>query len=285
MTVSRTSRVGGRKSPVLPPDAMSAAFDLPDELHWAAHGGGGEPAVVLVHGWTCDSSTWDSQISALAREHRVVVLDLPGHGRSGFPRSGRFTFDLFAAAVDHVRDMAGIERMVLVGHSMGALVTGHYARRYPQRLAGMVGVEGALDPRALPRQSAAPPGCPLIGPEGMRLRREVVSSYFTDQSPRTERDRISSMMLGAAETTAEGARRAVQEWGASTLPPTDVPALGVFAMTDPPAPERLAPVLRRYRQLRLPGRGHFPMVDQPRLLSEVLSHFLKELREDWVPDA
>ena len=47
-------------------------------------------AVILVHGYTCDESTWSEQVPALAKEYRVVTLDLPGHGRSDSPKDGNF---------------------------------------------------------------------------------------------------------------------------------------------------------------------------------------------------
>ena len=47
--------------------------------------GSGKATVVLVHGWTCDSSSWDAQVPVLSKHYRVITLDLPGHGRSGAP--------------------------------------------------------------------------------------------------------------------------------------------------------------------------------------------------------
>ena len=59
--------------------------------------------MILVHGWTCDESTWNSQVPALSKDYRVITLDLPGHGRSGSPKDGKLSMDLFARAVDAVR--------------------------------------------------------------------------------------------------------------------------------------------------------------------------------------
>ncbi|HKF69310.1 MAG TPA: alpha/beta fold hydrolase, partial [Vicinamibacterales bacterium] len=65
--------------------------------------GSGRATVVLVHGWTCDSSSWDAQVPVLSKHYRVITLDLPGHGRSGAPKDGKFSMDLFARAVEAVR--------------------------------------------------------------------------------------------------------------------------------------------------------------------------------------
>ena len=103
---------------------------------YSASSGSGKPTVVLVHGWTCDSSSWDAQVPVLASRYRVVTLDLPGHGRSGAPRDGKFSMDLFARAVEAVRVETGADKIVLVGHSMGAPVIRQYARLFPNMSRG-----------------------------------------------------------------------------------------------------------------------------------------------------
>ena len=47
--------------------------------------GQGEPVVILIHGWACDGSFWDVQAASLSADHRVLVIDLPGHGTSDAP--------------------------------------------------------------------------------------------------------------------------------------------------------------------------------------------------------
>src|ERR1700745_3258662 len=65
--------------------------------------GKGPNTVILVHGWTCDETTWNSQVPVLAGQYRVITLDLPGHGQSASPKDGKFSMDLFARAVEAVR--------------------------------------------------------------------------------------------------------------------------------------------------------------------------------------
>ena len=112
-------------------------------LHWTSAGAGPQ-TLVLVHGWTCDDSSWSGQVPALTSKYRVLTLDLPGHGKSGKIDAGRFSMDLFARAVEAVRAEAGAERIVLVGHSMGTPVIRQYARLYPQRVAALVLVDGVV---------------------------------------------------------------------------------------------------------------------------------------------
>src|SRR5690242_11882734 len=79
--------------------------------------GTGRTTVFLVHGYTCDDTTWAEQVPALSKQFRVVTLDLPGHGRSDVPKVEQFSMDLFARAIEAVRAEVGAEPIVLVGHS------------------------------------------------------------------------------------------------------------------------------------------------------------------------
>lgn len=103
------------------------------------------PTVVLLHGAGMDHSVWAYQSRALAAAGRgVLALDLPGHGRSGGEALGSIgeLADWLAALLD----AAGIERAVIAGHSLGALVALDFAARHPARTRalGLVGAAAAM---------------------------------------------------------------------------------------------------------------------------------------------
>jgi pimeloyl-ACP methyl ester carboxylesterase len=102
--------------------------------------GSGDPAVVLVHGWSCDSGYWKEQLDALAAKYTVLTVDLAGHGGSGRNRTdwsiANYGEDVAAAA----RELA-TPRLVLVGHSMGGPVVLEAAARLDDRVIGIIGVD------------------------------------------------------------------------------------------------------------------------------------------------
>ena len=118
--------------------ALAAFFALPlsaasvDGMTVHSSSAGAGPTIVFVHGWTCDASSWSGQVPAFAKDYRVITLDLPGHGHSESPKDGKLSMDLFARAVEAVRAEANADRIVLVGHSMGAPVIRQYAHTVPE---------------------------------------------------------------------------------------------------------------------------------------------------------
>jgi pimeloyl-ACP methyl ester carboxylesterase len=108
--------------------------------------GEGKTAVVFVHGFAADMNTWHFQVPAFADKARVVLIDLPGYGKSDKPKVD-YTMSLFADAVNAVLADIGAERAVLVGHSMGTGVVRQFWRRYPDKTVALVAVDGLIAPR------------------------------------------------------------------------------------------------------------------------------------------
>ncbi|HVF53522.1 MAG TPA: alpha/beta hydrolase [Actinomycetota bacterium] len=128
------------------PDDYVESFDS-TEIAYSVHGTRG-PWVVLVPGFVCSDTYWKYLLPELTKDHRVLVYDLRGHGRSGLPRSPGYrarhlTPDDFAIPnhvldLEAVMDAAGIERATLIGHSMGGQVIMEAYRMIPERIASLV---------------------------------------------------------------------------------------------------------------------------------------------------
>jgi pimeloyl-ACP methyl ester carboxylesterase len=104
--------------------------------------GQGVPPMLFVHGFTCDSSDWIWQLCHFEKNHRVVAVDLRGHGRSSVPGTG---YDALTYAADLAALLVLLEcpPVVALGHSMGGLVVSALAVEHPERVRAVVAVDAA----------------------------------------------------------------------------------------------------------------------------------------------
>lgn len=95
--------------------------------------GGWGPLLVLIHGITSNSATWDRVLPALAERYTVLAPDLLGHGRSDKLR-GDYSVGAHANTIRDLLDALGYRRATLVGHSLGGGVALQFAYQYPERI-------------------------------------------------------------------------------------------------------------------------------------------------------
>ncbi|KMS75777.1 hydrolase [Streptomyces viridochromogenes] len=93
--------------------------------------GGDGPQLVLLHGYGRSLTDWDASAALLTAKHRVLAVDLPGHGRS--PRISPWTVPTVVRYIADTLDAHGVPEAVLVGHSLGGLLAVEYARANPDR--------------------------------------------------------------------------------------------------------------------------------------------------------
>ncbi|MFC1573438.1 alpha/beta fold hydrolase, partial [Candidatus Eisenbacteria bacterium] len=102
--------------------------------------GAGEPSLMFVHGWNCDARYWRAQLPHFSKNHRVVLLDLAGHGHSGSTRS-QYSMKAFGEDVQAVVEATGSRQVILIGHSMGGSVIAEAAKLMPNRVIGLIGID------------------------------------------------------------------------------------------------------------------------------------------------
>jgi len=134
-----------QKKSCLAPDKVTIVYSA---------GGGGEPALLFIHGGLADRSFWDAQLKAFAGRHRVVALDLPGHGESGINRK-KWGLPEFAADVAAVVRAERLTKVVLIGNSLGGPVACEAALLLPGKAVGVVGVDTfqSLDYKTTPQEA------------------------------------------------------------------------------------------------------------------------------------
>jgi pimeloyl-ACP methyl ester carboxylesterase len=108
-------------------------------LHTHDYGGNG-PQLVLLHGYARSHTDWDTSAALLTTGHRVLAVDLPGHGNS--PDIPSWNIPAVLRRITDTLDALGVPEAVVVGHSLGGLVAVEYARAYPERVRAAVNLDG-----------------------------------------------------------------------------------------------------------------------------------------------
>jgi len=109
-------------------------------LEWSQEG----VPLLLLHGFGNEAHIWDDFAPVVAAHYRTVALDHRGHGKSDWDPELRYDHDFMVDDVEAVTEALGMERLVIIGHSLGGRVATLFAGRHPERLAGLVLVQGLL---------------------------------------------------------------------------------------------------------------------------------------------
>jgi len=215
-------------------------------------------------------------VPVISLKYRVITLDLPGHGQSGSPASGMFSMELFARAVEAVRAEADVDRVVLVGHSMGTPVIRTYALMYPQHVSALVLVDGLVQvPTGGP--AFAPP--PMTGEAGLKARENMIRGMFSAATSPALQQQILKMMMGTSQATAAGAMTATWDSSQWKDDAVTVPVLGIYAdrsgLANREGMKRIYPTLEYHE---IPGTGHFLMMEKPDEFNRILDGFLSTIQ-------
>lgn len=247
------------------------------------------PPVVLLHGFTNYGLAWAPQLPALAYAgYRVVIPDLPGHGRSQ-PLAGDGTVAELAAAVRAVCDRLALSRLHLVGLSLGGMVALEFAVRWPERVAALVLADTSPEftsPAA--RELAAAWARTLEGPNGSlaRLRQAwplLVTPAFA-QSPAGQAvwDNWQAVLQGVSGTGLARVARAMTGFDRrDDLAGLRLPVLVLTGQADRVFPPAVAADLHRAiagsRLVPLADAGHLSNLEQPAAFNRALLQFFAAL--------
>lgn len=125
--------------------------------------GGGEETMLFIHGWCCNHTYFDPQFEHYASSHRVVAVDLRGHGKSDAPEQ-KYTIHGFVDDVTWMCEQLGAERPIVVGHSMGGLTAFILAAQHPHLVRAAVFVDAPL----------------LLPEDALAVRRPILETFWGD---------------------------------------------------------------------------------------------------------
>jgi pimeloyl-ACP methyl ester carboxylesterase len=268
---------------------------------------GSGPPVVLIHGMLNSSSHWRSVALNLASDYTVIAPDLIGHGDSAAPR-GDYSLGAHAASIRDLLAAVGVDRATVVGHSLGGGVAMQFFYQFPQRVERLVLISsGGLGHEVSPMlRFATVPGvsallsltvrprlADALSEAGRRLgQREVRAGIYAQAVARALRPLENAEARAAFLQTL----RAVIDVHGQRVSATDrlyllesMPTMIVWGERDNTIPlshgRNAHEAIPHSRFRTLPDAAHFPHLEDPDALSEVLREFIQNTQPGGIEDA
>lgn len=238
----------------------------------------GDPTIVLVHGFGCDSTVFEPQIAHLSRRLRVLALDLPGHGRSGDGRK-TWTMEAYGDDVRAACDAIGASQVVLVGHSMGGPVILEAARAMPGRVLALVPIETFHDVERVPSGQQIEDLLTRWRTDFAGSAALMVRGSFHQPNPHPDRaDVLVTKMAAMRQDVGLSLLEAMFRYDvARGLKGTTLP---IRCLNSADRPTNLAAGRRlasRFDARAIPNVGHYPMSEDPDALNALLDAAIDEL--------
>lgn len=245
-------------------------------LH-VADQGKGALAIVFLHGWGASTRTWEHVIAALPLGYRTVAIDQRGWGSSDHPASGYSLAEL-ADDTEGAIEALGLERYILVGHSMGGKTVQFLASRRPKGLAGLVLLASAPpSPFTVPEQLRVM----MSGPNVREFVTMAVEKMLTSK-PISREDvelLVADAIRGSVPARAAWGRQTSLEDITEAVGHINVPTLVISGEHD-----KIDPVESLKRELLpgavlqvLPDVGHLSLLEAPKEVARHLDAFARGL--------
>ena len=272
---------------------MSAAADFgsqPSRRHLRAGdvrfsycaAGTGSP-LVLLHGIGSNAASWRDQITGLADLRHVLAWDAPGYGASTPLAAARPNAADYADRLALLLDALGLERVDVVGHSLGALIAGAFAASRPDRIERLILADAALgqgaDPAApLPaRAQSRLDDLEAFGPAGLAAKRapRLLSAAATPEQLARVREMMARIHpAGYRQAVAMLAQGDLRANADAVRSPVMVLCGSDDTITPPGDNRALAAAFADARYVQIAGAGHASYIEQPAAFNAALREFL-----------
>jgi pimeloyl-ACP methyl ester carboxylesterase len=234
-------------------------------------GGTGGIPVVFLHSFGGTTEHWQSQLEHLRKTRRAVAFDFRGHGKSDLPVDSQYSTQSIAEDLKSVVDSLGIDRFILVGHSMGGASAITYASIEPERVAGLMLVG---TPGKTPEAQAKPIIASLESDQYDKVMSGYMKSLLADAKPGVD----SLVMKGSNQISKEASLTIIKEVFAYDPLPLlqrySGPKLIVATTREAEQPNALFKQLGDVPYKTIGGTSHWVQLDKPEEFNKILDGFI-----------
>jgi len=257
--------------------------------------GVGDPALILIHGYTGDHTDWDLQVRMFASRHRVITVDLRGHGESsGNMTNG--TIDDFTGDVSTLMKSLNLSKVALIGHSMGCRVALATYLQNPKSVAGVVLIDMSQMGKGDPNQAIVAAKRAIEEPGFQEYARRMLNGMFFGDYDRALKDRIVARAMRLDPNYGTRVGSSFPGWDAANLERAlsnlKVPLLVIqstglddrlqrYSLRSSEDSSWLSLVKKLVPTARtevIPGHGHFVMLEAPDQINKLIDSFVKKLK-------
>lgn len=171
------------------------------ELFYTSKGIGNP--LVFIHGFLESSKIWEPFAEELSKKRQVICIDLPGHGKSGVINTVH-TMELFAEAVQAVLQHLGIEKITLVGHSMGGYVSLAFCQKFPDLTQSLVLLNSSPLPDSEEKKISRDKAIALVRKNKKAFVKMAVSNLVTKESNLKFEKEMKKLIEDALSFSEEG---------------------------------------------------------------------------------
>lgn len=243
--------------------------------------GTGTNNLVLIHGWSCDSRYWKNQIATLAKKHKVITIDLAGHGHSSQNRTN-YTIGAFAEDIKAVIEKEQIDDLILIGHSMGGAVVAKTAEILPNKIKGLIVVDTMQNiEKTLSAEEVTSMTLPFeqdfVNSAKIFVKQMFIKSTNEDIVKWVQED-MSSAPKHAALSSFKNYMNLYATGKTPNLFKTiDIPVISINAHLWPTDPEANKKHIKDYTLIYIENSGHFPMFENPKEFNKLLLEAVKKI--------
>jgi pimeloyl-ACP methyl ester carboxylesterase len=238
--------------------------------------GDGDTAIVFVHAWCCNKSFWNSQVSHFSKHYKVVAIDMAGHGESE-PGRKDYTIEAFAEDVKAVIEKLDLQKVILVGNSMGGAIVLQAASIIPERIKLIIGADTC---RNLEEEGNIEQAEAFLEPLRGNFKNrtgEIAKSLFPPTADQKMVKYVAKTMSGAdAEMGISIMQHVFNFNGKNLKEKITCPLKTINSDLWPTEVESNKKYFPSFETKLMKGYGHFVMMENPKMFNSLLEEYLNE---------
>ena len=239
--------------------------------------GDGEITLVFVHCWSCDKSYWSGELKYFGQKYKVIAIDLAGHGESGLGRV-EWTIENYGKDVKAVIDKEKLDKVILIGHSMGGPVALAAAQLLGNRVKALIAIDTFQDIEEVLTQEQIDGFYKMFEEDFTGTTKEFVKGLFAENADSNLVKRIAEEMSSAPPNIALASFRSLFKFNeAENFDKINIPVRFINSDKFPTNIEAAKRHIKDFDLKIIKGVGHFPMLEKPDEFNSALNKTIEEL--------